>query len=195
MNFLSVLLVAMGTSTAVLAGDSLKTESQIRVVSFSKSDSYKLIYKAGVKQNVRINILDEKGLPVHKGSARVEDGFAQTFDLSGLATGYYTFEVASREGIVAQKVHHVAEVDMLSQTVALSSDASSKKMVLRSSSSLMSPLSIAIYGVQDELLFTEELAAADFLTRVYDLSQIKGKGVRFTVSYNNKVVKDQKFDF
>lgn len=195
MNFLSVLLVAMGTSTAVLAGDSLKTESQIRVVSFSKSDSYKLIYKAGLKQNVRVNIFDENGLPVYKGSARVEDGFAQNFDLSGLATGYYTFEVASREGVVAQKVHHVAEVDMLSQTVALSSDATSKKMVLRSSSSLKSPLSIAIYGVKDELLFTEELAAADFLTRVYDLSQIKGAGVRFTVSYNNKVVKDQKFDF
>lgn len=194
-NFLAVLLVAMGTSTVVLAQDTLQTESIVRVISFNEIDSYKLIYKSSGKQNVMINLVDEKGNPVHKGSARVEGGFAQNFDLSYLPTGYYTFEVASREGKASQTVHHVSEVDKLDQTVALSSDINTKKMVLRSSSSLKSPLSVAIYGGENELLFTEEVASADFLTRVYDLSQIKGSGVRFTVSYNNRVVKDQKFDF
>lgn len=194
-NFIAVLLVAMGTSTGVLAGDSLETKSEVRVVSFGKSDAYKLIYQAGGKQNVRISLIDEAGVPVHKGSAKVDGGFAQSFNLASLPTGYYTFEVVSKGEKVAQTIHHVSEVDRLSESVALSADADGKKMVLRSSTSLKSPLSVAIYSVQDELLFQENVAAADFLTRVYDLSQLKSKGVRFTVSYNNQVVKNQKFDF
>lgn len=194
-NFIAVLLVAMGTSTAVLAGDSLKTESKVRVVSFGKIDSYKLIYKSDGKQFVKVNILDSEGKVVHNGSAKVEGGFAQSFDLSNMPTGYYTFEVAGKGEKQAQTVHHVAETDNLSQNVALSSDAGSRKMVLRSSTSLKSPLSVAIYGAGDELLFSEDLKVAEFLTRVYDLSQIKGTGVRIRVSYNNTVVKDQQFDF
>jgi hypothetical protein len=186
-NFIAVLLVAMGTSSVAFAGgDTLKSSSNVRVISFNKNDSYKLIYKSEGKQNVIVNVLDEKG---------VADGFAQNFDLSNVPTGYYTFEVVSKGEKVAQTVHHVSEVDKLTQHVALSSNADTKKMVLRSSASVDAPLSVAIYGGEDELLFTEDVKSVDFLTRVYDLSQIKGAGVRFTVSYNNTVVKDQKFDF
>ncbi len=195
-NFLAVLMVALSTSTVVLAqGDSIKSDAKVRVISYSKSDSYKLIYKNSGKQNVTISLLDEKGALVHKGLTKAEDGFAQNFDLSSMPSGYYTFEVVSKGEKVAQTVHHMAEVDKLSQTVALSSHADTKKMVLRSSAELKSPLSVAIYGIEDELLFQEDLMSADVLTRVYDLSLIKGAGVRFTVSYNNTVVKDQKFDF
>jgi hypothetical protein len=195
-NFIAVLLVAMGTSSVAFAGgDTLKSSSNVRVISFNKNDSYKLIYKSEGKQNVIVNVLDEKGVSVHKGSVRVADGFAQNFDLSNVPTGYYTFEVVSKGEKVAQTVHHVSEVDKLTQHVALSSNADTKKMVLRSSASVDAPLSVAIYGGEDELLFTEDVKSVDFLTRVYDLSQIKGAGVRFTVSYNNTVVKDQKFDF
>jgi hypothetical protein len=195
-NFIAVLLVAMGTSSVAFAGgDTLKSSSNVRVISFNKNDSYKLIYKSEGKQNVIVNVLDEKGVSVHKGSVRVADGFAQNFDLSNVPTGYYTFEVVSKGEKVAQTVYHVSEVDKLTQHVALSSNADTKKMVLRSSASVDAPLSVAIYGGEDELLFTEDVKSVDFLTRVYDLSQIKGAGVRFTVSYNNTVVKDQKFDF
>ncbi len=193
-NFLAVLLVALGTSTVVLAGETLKAESQVQVISYSKSDSYKLIYKNSGKQNVTINLVDEKGTSVHKGLAQVEGGFAQNYDFSYLPSGIYTFEVVSNGQKVAQTVNHVAKVEQLEQSVAVSSNKDTKKMVLRSSAELVSPLSVAIYGVEDELLFAEELKA-EALTRVYDLSQIKGKGVRFTVSYNSTVVKDQKFDF
>ena len=159
-NFIAVLLVAMGTSSVAFAGgDSLKASSAVKVISYNKNDSYKLIYKSEGKQNVTVNVLDEKGVSVHKGSVRVADGFAQNFDLSNVPSGYYTFEVVSKGEKVAQTVHHVSEVDKLT------------------------------------LLFTEDVKSADFFTRVYDLSQIKGAGVRFTVSYNNTVVKDQKFDF
>lgn len=194
-NFLAVLLAAMGTSTVVLAGDTLETKSEVRVVSFGKSDSYKLIYKSDGKQYVKVNIIDGEGNIVYRGGAKVEGGFAQSFDLSNMPSGYYTFEVAGKGEKAAQTVHHVAEVDNLGQSVALSADADAKKMVLRSSTSLKSPLSVAIFGAGDELLFREELKAAEFLTRVYDLSRIKGEGVRVTVSYNNTVVKDQKIDF
>lgn len=169
---------------------------ELRVQVLAKADqTFKVIYQAEEKSEVKVNIYDGKSHKIFSEVIPQTDGFSKPYNFKNLPQGNYTFEVIS-QGIKSREVV-TNQIEAPKQTIKalLIPTQSRGKFQLMVMSNEMSPVHIAVLDHQDRVLLEETVDSDKTFGKVYDLHRLRHSEARFVVTSASGVLKDQSFNW
>ena len=100
--FLAVIFSVMAFANVTDEGTS--SASGFTVVNLNHSSIFKVIYKAAEKSNVKLSILDNKGVLIFQETMRQTDGFVRPYNFVNIGAGEYVIELESGNSKRAEKI-------------------------------------------------------------------------------------------
>ncbi|HTE31964.1 MAG TPA: hypothetical protein VK666_16395 [Chryseolinea sp.] len=172
-KILSVLVVLMVISSVVFARRTDKPAFASGVAVVKNGTTFKLYYKGAEQSNVTISILDADKKVLYTEVQHNVNGFVRPYNLSYLATGEYTIEVADRSNIHTEKISVQRDNgEKLAHLFKMSEDG---KYLLTVSNKDNSDITIRIYDGSDNVIYDKVEAASGEFAKVYNLKKYNGK--------------------
>ncbi|MEO1049244.1 MAG: hypothetical protein AAFX87_01370 [Bacteroidota bacterium] len=193
-NTLVALLIVIGSTAAVSAGDASGNKFGLKVLSTKSSSIYKVIFKGPSEENIKIKLFDEKEQTLYTKTFKHADGFIQPFDLANLPNGEYTFKVTTG-GETYEEVITVTEQEQIHDLVEFDLTQGYKSCQLITNNTSDAALEVTIYDADGRLLLNDNLDASSRLNRVYDFSKSFSREVTFVISQDGNTIKETSFNF
>jgi hypothetical protein len=147
-----------------------KSESGMAVVK-SNASSYKLIYKAELASNVRVEIINSANKLVFSETIRNSDGFVRPYNFGSLPEGEYTIRLDNGSNWLTEKVNYrQGEVQKLAHLVTLKDG----RYLLTVPGTGEDQLSIRIFGENGQTLYTATDKVNGNFGRLFNLQQVDG---------------------
>jgi hypothetical protein len=163
--------------------------SAVVVVNSNGSSLFKLYYKSGKPQKVKISLIDEKGNSIYSEMLKTKKGFVRPYNLDGVNEGHYAIRVEDETGTVEKKIDYVSA--KMESWVGLTKMAGEEsKYALRVGLSKADDVTINIYDENSTLLHSETQHVDGGFAKLYNM-----KGVQsFTVEVvdSNGLIKSVK---
>lgn len=181
--------VCLMTFTAVFAGN--KSDAPESGFSILRNGSvFHLLYKANRQSDVRVSIIDDRKNLVYTEVLKRMDGFNRPYNLNGLPSGKYTFEVEDSSGISSKDVVIGGRKNELAFHVERVHGAEGKILLMVGKSS--KGFSMHFEDKNGRKLYSErEIIDGDF-ARVYNFSKVKGEVSVVVSDFHGN---EMKFDF
>lgn len=154
-----------------------KSESGMAVVK-SNASSYKLIYKAELASNVKVEIINAENKVVFSETIKNSDGFARPYNFASLPEGDYTIRLDNGSNWLSEKVNYrQGEVQKLAHLVTLKDG----RYLLTVPGTGEDKLNIRIYDENGETLYSATDKVSGNFGRLFNLEQVDG-AVSFEIS-------------
>ena len=181
----SVLLaVLMGASVLAFANE--PGNSNVAVVKQKESGIFKVIYEAGAKGNVKLNVVDNSGAVVYKEIIKNEGGFSRPLNFNGMTPGEYTIEIADAEGKKTHKVTYGSSI-ATAHTFRIIKTGEAGKYLFAAVNEGAEDVTVKIYDGANELVHNQTTTINGNYGVVYNLQRISGEPT-FTVTDNAGIV-------
>ncbi len=173
-----MIMVMAGVLVSAFAwAGGLKSESGMAVVK-SNASSYKLIYKAELASNVKVEIINADNKVVFSEIIKNSDGFARPYNFGSLPEGDYTIRLDNGSNWLSEKIsYRQGEVQKLAHLVTLKDG----RYLLTVPGTGEDQLNIRIYGEDGQTLYTASDKVNGDFGRLFNLQQIDG-AVSFEIS-------------
>jgi hypothetical protein len=164
------------------------TSNAACAVFVSNNQKVNIIYVPQTKELVHVNIFDKNHNLIFDDHIRSHEGFARTYDFTGLTAGKYTFEIQEKDLVTKKEVEFNTLNKNIRQFASLSMDEQNKKLKLLVTGELQN-VKVNIYNADLKLIFTDEVKGSDGFKRTYDLNNMKTKNFYVEVVSGKKIIK------
>lgn len=181
--------VCLMTFTAVFAEkNSDAPESGFSIL--RNGSVFHLLYKANTLTNVRVSIIDDQRNLIYTETLKRKDGFDRPYNMNGLPSGRYTFEVEDFSGINSKDVFIGGEKNVPAFHVERVHGTEGKVLLMVAKSS--KGFTMHLEDKDGRKLYSERKILDRDFACVYNFSKVKGEvSVVVTDFHGNEM----KFDF
>jgi len=168
------LLMAVGVllCTGVFAGGINDPITGLAIVNKAGTSTYKVFYKNGEFNDVKISIIDSKNKTVFSEKISNVKGFVRPYNFSELGEGEYTVQIEDNESVRKEHVsYHSEKSTNLFNVIKL---AESNKYLVTSPSKGDAVVTVKIFNQGGEVLYNESAKLSESFARVYKLEKISG---------------------
>lgn len=130
-----------------------------------------------------LKIKDEKGRLLHAETIHKGSSFARTYDFSHVASGEYTVEVRTKEGISAQKFTIQEEEKRVYFKPVIRTESDMIRVVFKNP--MEAPLSLKLYNRYGQVIYKTEVDSQEVFATGLDISQLRGKQYRLSLKNND----------
>lgn len=175
----SALLVTVGSFAANGNTTPVKerNEDQSKIAIIQGREVMKLVYLNEVSDRVSISVYNEKGQKLVSTSVKSKDGFIQPFNFTQVEEGEYTFEITDDSGTIIENIS-LDRTETNISTVYKIKDSDKYRLNVLSEGD---DITVKIMDEDLNVIHEDKFMDADSFSRIYDLSEHKGKGLYFTV--------------
>ena len=189
--FLAVLFSMMAFANVTDEGTS--SASGFTVVNLNHSSIFKVIYKAAEKSNVKLSILDNKGVLIFQETMRQTDGFVRPYNFVNIGAGEYVIELESGNSKRAEKIiYSTGKIERTGKVVNINKLAGQEnKYVVALSMPAQDIVTINIFDEAHELIHSETHRVHGEFGQVYNLKKLKSFTIE--ISDSSGLVKTVKY--
>jgi hypothetical protein len=162
-----------------------------------KTSSFKIVPKADKKYDlyyvsesdapVTISIYDDEGTLITNDKIKNNRSFKRTYNFKNMASGDYKVVVKNEEGRGSQQVFHNPKTSGLQTMISQVPNSKSFKVLVGEFDSA-EPVIVKGYNSDNRLIFKDEIQEVQGFSKMYNLSNITGDMVRFTVENGRESV-------
>jgi hypothetical protein len=176
---------------AIVAGVVMGAEAQDKSVRLDpvSSDLYRLTYLNEGSANVKVEILDEKGVVLHSERIFQKNSFTKPYSFANLKDGEFAFKVIDSEGVYVTTIKRSDDVNMVASIKKV--DDEKAKVVVKGD--FMAPVTVNIYDKRNMLVFNDYVDHENSFSRVYDLSKVKADELKIEVVTESKMLATAEF--
>jgi len=168
-----MLLAGVLVSTVVFAGrraEAPRGASGMAVVK-SATASYKLIYKAELASDIKVEILDANNELVFSETIKHSNGFARPYNFASLAEGEYTIRIDNGSNWLSEKVNYQSgRVEKLANLISLKDG----RYLLTVPGQGEDALTVRIYNDEGDTLYSSTDQVTGDFGKIYNLSHVNG---------------------
>ncbi len=167
--------------------------SGFTIVNLNHSSIFKVIYKAAEKSNVKLSILDNKGLLIFQETMRQTNGFVRPYNFVNMGVGEYVIELESGNSKRAEKItYSTGKIERTGKVVNINKLAGQEnKFVVALSMPLQDIVTINIFDEAHELIHSETHRVQGEFGQVYNLKKLKSFTIE--ISDSSGLVKTVKY--
>ena len=189
--FLAVIFSVMAFANVTDEGTS--SASGFTVVNLNHSSIFKVIYKAAEKSNVKLSILDNKGVLIFQETMRQTDGFVRPYNFANIGAGEYVIELESGNSKRAEKIiYSTGKIERTGKVVNINKLAGQEnKYVVALSMPAQDIVTINIFDEAHELIHSETHRVYGEFGQVYNLKKLKSFTIE--ISDSSGLVKTVKY--
>jgi len=180
--------LAVAAIVVGMAAGAKAQEKTVKLDPISK-DLYQLTYLKDGSCNVRVEVLDDKGIVLHTESISQKKSFTKPYSFQNLNNGEYSFKVIDEDGVYVTKIKRTEDLNMVA-SIKKVSDEKAKVIV---EGEFMGPVSVNIFDSRNTLVFDDYIDHEAGFSRVYDLSKVKADELRIEVVSETKLLATAKF--
>lgn len=171
-------------------------EGQLVVLPTKKEGVYRIIYKADMKWDVKVSLLDEKGRNKLNHEIKDTDQFLLPIDLAKESSGVYTVQIATAAYDLSKEFEFIRYEDAVSETLNLNYEAERKSVKLEGLEPLKKELTIIIVNESGELLIKDEIPqSSQAFFRVYNLKGAPASKLSVRLEMSGKMIVEKQFNF
>ncbi|GLB49641.1 hypothetical protein [Neptunitalea lumnitzerae] len=177
---IGMLLLSFGTYAAEVVNISLSVvKNQTKTVSFRLENA----------DDVRVVLKNENGVPVYSENVATKNGkLNRQYDLNYLPNGVYSLNVETETKIVSYKIALAENTTVnkvaseIYKPIVFSKD---DKVMLQLLNLEKSPVQVAIYDVNDNLLFTQKFEGELNFSKQFALKKAFSSNYTFVIKYDD----------
>lgn len=171
-------------------------EGEIVVLPTNDTDVFRLIYKADMKWNVVVKVLDDRGKERFKTEVKDSDSFLLPINMARRPSGRYTVEVSTPAYDLRKDFEYTTYEDEAAKRVEVTYDPGRHAIKLITTSGLQKPLQVYIYNERGDQLIQDDLPAGDKeLMRIYSLDGAPATRFDVVMMMSGVQIKRELFDY
>jgi hypothetical protein len=172
-------------STVVFAGginENPKSTSGV-ITTDAANGVFKVYYKGDEAARIKVSIFDSKNKNVFSETLHRPNGFLRPYNIANLPAGEYTFLIDDGVSVLKEKVisGSASKDPKLFRVTKLKGD---EKFLFQASGKGQEVVTINIYDLAEQLLYSETQTIKNSFAKLFDLSHVKNK-VEFEIIHAN----------
>lgn len=158
-------------------------------------DVFRLIYKADMKWNVVVTLLDERGRRRFQTEIKNSESFLLPINMSEENSGTFTVEMATPAYDLTETFEYVKYEDLVLEKLKLEYVADKEVLRLESTDPILKELRVYIYNQDGDQLILDEIdVSATKLMRIYNLKGAPARSFDVIVSMSGQSLIEARYD-
>lgn len=169
---------------------------EVVILPSGDSDVFRIIYKADMKWNVTVNLLNEKGRTKMSKEIKDTDSFLLPINLSQEESGTYTVEIRTAAYDLKETFTYQKYEDLAAKAIKFNYDVARKSLNIEVESDLNQAITVFIHNEVNMVLIEDKIVAAKKgFYRVYSLNGAPARTLMVSVFMSGIMIKEERYGF